>query len=186
MCSLLNIIGLISLITCYNKDGGGIEMVKSSEIAHEIILKLAKETEREADLTDPYIQKLILELNSVAQISFSNNSTNSGYYSVKDVAELFDVNKQTVYKWIAEEKIVYKTDNSPGKKQRKGYKIPKEQFKTEKDMIAMDPTFSERRQIDIENIPNTDSNHNYKDLPKNGDGTKSYQEIKRNILKRKQ
>ncbi|QQK78751.1 helix-turn-helix domain-containing protein [Salicibibacter cibi] len=80
------------------------------------------------DLADPYIQKLILELNTAARVHLSKMNINSEYYSVKDVAELFDVNKQTVYKWIAEEKIDYSIDNSPGKTLRKGYRIPKRQF----------------------------------------------------------
>jgi len=127
-------------------------VANKTKVARDIILKLAYETEKETDLSDPYIQKLILELNSVAHVSISDDDTPE-YYSVKDVAELFDVNKQTVYKWIAEEKIEYKTDGSPGKTQRKGYKIPKRQFQSEKEMDAVDPTFSKKHSSSRESPP---------------------------------
>lgn len=60
-------------------------MANKTKVARDIILKLAYETEKETDLSDPYIQKLILELNSVAHVSISDDDTPE-YYSVKDVA----------------------------------------------------------------------------------------------------
>jgi transposase len=47
---------------------------------------------------------------------------------MKDVAERFDVTMQTVYKWINEGKVKYEEINSPGKQQRKGCRIPAQQF----------------------------------------------------------
>lgn len=133
-------------------------MTNSSKIAYDIIIKLAEETEKNTDLGDPYIQKLILELNAIAQINYSNSDYNQEHYTVKDVAELFDVNKQTVYKWIAEDKIEYKTDDSPGKIHRKGYQIPKSQFREENKVNEIDPTFRNRRENELEEIPNTGFN----------------------------
>lgn len=163
-------------------------MVNSNKVAHDIITKLAEETEKEIDLNDPYIQKLILELNTVARVpdfNFLEEKQNQEFYSVKDVAELFDVNKQTVYKWIAEEKIEYEVDESPGKIQRKGYQIPKKQFQTENEMIKVDPTFRKRREEDMEGIPNTDFDQSNTYLPENDKHGLSHDDIKRNIKRKK-
>ncbi len=149
-------------------------------------LNLPKKRKKKTDLTDPYIQKLIFELNSVARVSLSENTNAPEHYTVKDVAELFDVNKQTVYKWIAEEKIEYKIDESPGKIQRKGYQIPKGQFKTEKEMHAVDPTFRDRREKNMREIPNTGSYQ--PDMPpQEGNGNSvSYDDIKAKINRNNQ
>ncbi|SFD42293.1 Helix-turn-helix domain-containing protein [Lentibacillus persicus] len=161
-------------------------MVNKTKVAHDIILKLAEETEKNVDLADPYIQKLLFELNSVALVSSSGNHNVPEYYSVKDVAELFDVNKQTVYKWIAEEKIDYKVDESPGKIQRKGYQIPKGQFQTEREMNIVDPTFSKRREKAMKDIPNTDSSQSDVSLPEHSHNSSiSYDDIKHDLRKNK-
>ncbi|WP_404451828.1 helix-turn-helix domain-containing protein [Virgibacillus necropolis] len=163
-------------------------MVNPNKEAHDIIIELAQKAEDDINLNDPSTQKLIYELNAVARFADFNaldEKRDQGYYSVKDVAELFDVNKQTVYKWIAEEKIEYKEDNSPGKTQRKGYQIPKSQFQTENEMNEVDPTFSQRRKEETEDIPNTDFDSGNVVLPKDVKESLNHDDIKRDFKRQK-
>ena len=164
------------------------KMINPNKEAQDIIFQLAEKAKDDVDLNDPYLQKLIHELNAAAQFADFNSlekKRNQGHYSVKEVAELFDVNKQTVYKWIAEEKIEYKEDNSPGKTQRKGYQIPKEQFKTEDEMDKVDPTFKQRREDELESIPNTGFDPAGIDLPRNVEYSLNRDDIKRNYTREK-
>jgi len=48
------------------------------------------------------------------------------YYTVEEVAKRFGVTRQAVHKWISADKIKY---IAPGDGKRKGYLIPKDQFK---------------------------------------------------------
>lgn len=162
-------------------------MINPNKEAHDIIIELAQKAKEDINLNDPCIQKLIYELNAVARFADFNalqEKRDQGYYSVKDVAELFDVNKQTVYKWIAEEKIEYKEDNSPGKVQRKGYQIPKNQFQTEDEMNEVDPSFRQRREEEMEDIPNTDFDPSNVDLPKDVKYSLNHNDIKRSIKRK--
>jgi hypothetical protein len=61
------------------------------------------------------------------------------YYTVEEVAKQFGVTRQAVHKWISTEKIKYVVPTG-GKK--KGYLIPKGQFKPEKSRSA---EFRQRR-----------------------------------------
>ncbi|ASN06363.1 helix-turn-helix domain-containing protein [Virgibacillus necropolis] len=163
-------------------------MMNPNKEAHDIIIKLAQKAKNDINLNDPSIQKLIYELNAVARFADFNapdEKRNQDYYSVRDVAELFDVNKQTVYKWIAEEKIDYKEDNSPGKTQRKGYQIPKDQFQTENEINEVDPTFKQRRKDETEDIPNTDFDSSSVVLPKDAKQSLTYSDIKRGFKRHK-
>ncbi|QDH20903.1 helix-turn-helix domain-containing protein [Saccharibacillus brassicae] len=61
------------------------------------------------------------------------------YYTIKEVSELFHVTPQAVHKWIDAGKIEYV---SPEQGRRKGYLIPKAQFKPKTNQIE---AFLERR-----------------------------------------
>lgn len=153
------------------------------EEVHNIISELAKIDEQQFNF-DPKIKELIQR----AKLTMLHNQdqANNPYYSVKDVAELFDVNKQTVYKWIAEEKIVYEEEDSPGKRTRKGYRIPQSQFQGEygyddKRMNQVDPTFRGRREEETNEIPNTGFNSDHLIFPEHSKKTKSIDEMKLKI-----
>lgn len=163
-------------------------MMNPNKEAHDIINELAEKADKDVDIADPSIQKLILKLNVVARtvdVSALEEERNHGYYSVKDVAELFDVNKQTVYQWIKEKKIEYEEDQSPGKLQRKGYRIPKKQFQTEDQMNEVDHTFHRRREEDMEEIPHSDSAQNNVVFPENDKDALSHDVIKRNLIRKR-
>lgn len=112
------------------------------------------------------------ELNTLVEAENEN-----GYYSAKDVAELFDVNKQTVYK-CAEDKIEYKKDNSLGKTKRNGYHILKTEFQTIEKVNKTDATFHERRKKEMEDIPDTGFDPNSVTLSKSGKNPVSHHEMK--------
>ena len=66
------------------------------------------------------------------------------YYTVKFVAQLFDVSMQQIYEWIEEGRII-----AIKGKESNDYKIPSDQFvgKDENDdsrYLAIDPTFHKR------------------------------------------
>lgn len=105
------------------------------------------------------------------------------YYSQKNVAELFDVSKQTVYLWIEEGKI--ECENSSGKLPGEEYWIPKEQFQTKDKMNKIDPTFTERREKEMEGIPVTDFDPGSIVLPVNAKYSLSHDEIKRYFTRKK-
>lgn len=161
-------------------------MMNPNKEAQDIIHELAEKAEKDIDITDPSIQKLIFKLNVVARtVDVSSLVGNQGYYSVKDVAELFDVNKQTVYQWIKEEKIEYEEDQSPGKIQRKGYRIPKKQFQSEDQINEVDPTFQRRREEETEDIPRSDFDQTRVMYPENDKGSLSHDAIKRNLIRKR-
>ncbi|THF84451.1 helix-turn-helix domain-containing protein [Cohnella fermenti] len=58
---------------------------------------------------------------------------NEDYYTVEEVAKRFGVTRQAVHKWISMEKIKYL---APTDGKKKGYLIPKNQFKLEKSRSA--------------------------------------------------
>ncbi|WP_054637313.1 helix-turn-helix domain-containing protein [Thalassobacillus sp. C254] len=64
------------------------------------------------------------------------------YYTAKDVAELFDVSIDTVEKWAKEGRLKDETVTV----------FPKEQFDSVGKMHAIDPTFKERREYDLNEI----------------------------------
>ncbi|MCD8510088.1 MAG: helix-turn-helix domain-containing protein [Bacillus sp. (in: Bacteria)] len=126
--------------------------MKPTKEARDIINELAS---KQVDLSDPKTIHLIQRLHAIAAVHSEPISPNelTQYYSVKEVAELFDVTIQSVYKWINEEKIEYKLDDGPGKQQRKGYLIPKDQFNDHGKINDVDESFFKRRLEEMEEIP---------------------------------
>jgi excisionase family DNA binding protein len=155
-------------------------MVNPTEVAYDIIFELAKKAQEQTEINDPVMKELIKKLDLVSQyVEISTvKDAKDEYYSVKEVSELFDVNKQTVYKWIDQGKIEYEEDNSPGKVQRKGYLIPKCQFKTEEALNKVDPTFKNRREAELNEIPNTGFDTKNVTFPEESNESYSFEDIK--------
>lgn len=158
-----------------------------------IILELAAKAEEKPDL-DPDIRSLIARAKTTLRtltVTTELIQDEDGYYSVKDVAELFGVSAQSVYKWIDEGKIEYKEDNSPGKKKRKGYRIPKQQFQGKYAMddsvlSQIDPIFRARREEEMKEIPQSGfDSSNVKFPEEKGRKAQSYDEIKKMIMEKK-
>jgi transposase-like protein len=63
-----------------------------------------------------------------AIVVYKRQQQDSDYYSVKDVAEIFGVSPQAVYKWIDQGKIQAEEEYTPGAIKNRSKKIPKAQF----------------------------------------------------------
>ena len=71
----------------------------------------------------------------------------NGFYSVKFVAQLFDVSMQQIYDWIDEGKIIATKDDGGE------YQIPESQFvgenaEDDSQFMRIDPTFRKRIEED--------------------------------------